>query len=524
MIMRTQLTKATLRRELRLNFFAYVDYTLRWQSDNMEMLEDDPTLQLIDAIHHYMDWDVCSCLMPRGIGKTTIEVLGQTWKKWRHPVWLMHLLISATPDVTRDCYVYCEMLCRTHPLLDELRPRRADQTRKDIDTKHRRGKGVCFRFRTAGTTITGGRAHEVDVDDLEIRETVATPTQREKMLLVVAEVHNLHIKGHWYKKDLIVGTPWDQDTMYRKFKQLKSDIHIETAAYLPQPDGTTIFPYKRLTEGDLKAIKLRLNNDPLFRSQYGLDTTRDEESQPISADKVRFAKFEAGGLDERMLILDPAGGKSSAEERSLMRTGERRGDGMTIMACGIHYAEMRVLDIFSQPCSTDEYLDTVCDWCTRFGVWEVWVEGNLSAWKDLLRVTFQARGIAVYLDDFWSSTDKLTKVLDALMPVFGAGAILFHERLREHEALHEQLMGLRFHRLPRPNDDVVDVIAMGITRLMEYLMPAIEARADEERQMKEAHAPRSVIHSARIVEAQKEGVMPLRVGQIVESADTYGDM
>lgn len=519
--MRTQLTRATLRRELRNNFFAYVDYTLRWQSNGLEMLDDDPTLQLVEAIHNYRDWDVCRCLFPRGVGKTTIEVLGQTWKKWRHVTWLMQLLISATPDVTRDAYEYCLTLCREHPLLDELRPGLRDSQRKDINTKHRRGKGRCFRYRTMGTRITGGRAHEVDIDDMEVLETVSSAGQREKMLLVLAEVQNLHIKGHWYCKDLIVGTPWDYDTIMRAKNMMENDLQIECPAWIGGEFGEegTTYPFKRLPEGDLRRIKFRLNNDPLFNSQYGLDTTRDEDAMPIRSDQILFKQFKAISIEEVFMLLDPAGGKSSAEDRALMRVGQRRGDGMGILVGGVRYDELRILDIFADPCGTTAYLDKICEWCLRYGVTEIRVESNFNAYRDLVRLRMEERNLHIWVDDFHTDENKLRKVLDNVPPLTGLGMLIFHERLRENDKLRDQLLGLRYHSLPKPNDEVVDMLAMLANQLSEYLRPILDKKADEMAQMKARLVPGTVIESSRIIEERERRLRGGRdqVGTIIEN-------
>lgn len=472
------------RRVCRENLFAYTDYTLQWASGGTEQLDDDAIVAWVDAWSHYREWDHLTIMGPRTVGKSTQGLIAETWLQWRHP-WLQILVISSTPDVTTDQYEWALKICREHPLLRELRPHGiVNSQKKEFNTPGRRSKGRSWRFRSGGTKITGGRAHLVDDDDLEVKETVTTRAQREKMRLTKAEAGNLLFSGHWFAKRVSKGTPWDADSIHRQGMEHPPPLQpvvittgrewrVEIPAMVKREDGTLEYPFARLQAEELERRRRDLHNEALFRAQYLLDTRRDEEAVPIKKAWIKFARFHPKHLENRTIILDPADGKSTPAELREIRAGERSGDPMGALAVGTKNERLYVYSIFNERTTPRRYVAGVCGMIEEFDPWDMAIEKNKgTGLKTAFEILFEQMGTILPIEAFPTTQNKLSKVLSALVPHMGAGNIIFHESLSTRPELvdetESQLLNLRWYQLPTP-DDVLDLLAMAVWRLGQYL-------------------------------------------------------
>lgn len=493
------LTKATLRRELKVNFYAFFDYTLRWISQDTEFLQNDAHMAAVEMWHHYLDWDVATDEQPRGVGKTTTNVNGLTWITWRHP-WLQSRFLSATPDVTIEAWQLCDHLWKHHPLLDELRPRRSSEQRKLIDNWHRLTKGRSALFRTLGTKQTGGRQHLAIEDDTEIRETTTTPAQIEKLRGAQSEIENLFFRGHWFNKRVRAGTPWLERTT---LDDLEADWVVRIPAYIHKPDGSTTYPYERLSEATLRVIEKRIRNPIIYRRQYGLERISQDASFPIKRAQLRFEDFSLLDGHDRMTICDSAGERRSAEELRNMNAGFRRSDGFCIGTFGVRGNTLLIYDLWSRSAEAEDVLDEIERQQREYETHDVRVESNFSGWPTTIRLRFEARNIPAIVEPIPTTTNKLDRILANLVPLFADGRIVFHKRLADRPFIidpdQSQFLQLRWHRLPKPEDDAIDLCAIACDQQAEYLYSDGPAAADEriDQDLRSKGAPEIVRQSVR---------------------------
>lgn len=479
------------------SFAVFLDFTFSWlfPEENIRLDPDDATMHYVDAIQNYPEWGTLDILYPRGTGKTTISIIADLWIRWHHP-WLKAMFLTATPDVKNDIFLESYKIASEHPMLGKLRPlTNVDVSLTQYDTRGHRGKGRSFRTRTATQRKTGGRCNTLWIDDLEVPETVANPFQRMKMRSVLSESENLHFKKDPYKKTIKQGTPWDADTIYR---DMHADRHIEIPAVIQLEDGSLHYPFKTLDEEELAGIRRGMKNDEMFRAQYLLDVSRDEEAMPIRMNDVRFLEFQHRDLLERVIIIDPAGGTETAAKIKAMREGQKdvRGDGMTIGVFGLNASRIRTLDMWSECTRTNLFLQQVIHFVKTYEIRMILVEQNYGGWAVTVRMALERVGLhrACAVEPFHTASrhnnkklnlpwqfsrtpgkGKLSKVLKNLVPAFQQGQIEFHERLAHYTKMWEQIKNLRWHTLPTLCD-ILDVMAMACEHYEEYLHLAKEDR------------------------------------------------
>lgn len=495
------LTLATWRREAKLRFEVFLDFSFKWDSRGRWELDDDAGMRLVDVCNRYHDWDTATVLQPRGTRKTTIIVLWTCWLDWRHP-WLHIGYITSTPKVADDAFGLALHNVTRNPLLASIRPSgvvSADD--REFDTPGRVGKGRSFRFLAVRQGITGLRCHCFVKDDMENKDTMRSRRLRETIDLVRGETVNVLHKGHWFHKSIESGTPWDRDSSIRDHD---ADVHVETPAVIPRPDGTLAYPFKVLTEEELARIRRELRNDDMYRRQYLLDTSHDEESLPIKPKEIIFDSFKPESLYYRRLIVDPAGGRKTHGQLAEIRAGERRGDGMTLCACGIHGPMLKIIDLWSEYTNPNELLKKAVEMIEKYRIQVCHVEGNHSGWMTSFETYFTTNRIRCQLEEYWSSKNKLEEILSTLVPMFGLQQIVFHSQLSHYKHLvdpvESQLLNLRWHTLPG-YDDVLDVLKWAVKLNLPYLYgrpkPPADAMPDEQT-LEAAHAPRQTRELARI--------------------------
>lgn len=491
------------RREAQASFAWFVDWTYKWDSDynpddgtGYRLEPGDGTFHFINEIQHFNQWHSLDFLGPRGISKSTLNVLASLWTKWRMRH-IQHLTTTATPDVAGDQYRLAYRWCSDHPLLEDMRPLNANESKRQFDVPGNRGKGRSFRWRTAGGHVTGGRCHWLNVDDLETDKTVATIEQRMKMRMFLSECHNLLYAGNLKTWVVKVGTPWDVDTIYRN---LSADRNLEIPAIVKRDDGTLLYPYHVWTEEALERKRVELNNDPMFRSQYLMDVSVSDEDCPVKRSQIVFEAYDDRTLNNRTLLSDPAGGiKDSAGIRAI-RTGQRPGDGMTHIAGGTKGNRLYISDIFSKSTTAEEFIDAGCAFVSKYQINRNYVENNFGGeqgWPHTMKMAIVARRLNCTAEGFRTTGKKLNRILGALVPLFGNAQVVFHERLRDNVMLvdeaQSQLLNLRWTHLPA-RDDVADTITMMVERLHPFLFANAPAASDNSplAQARRAHAPNAV--------------------------------
>lgn len=493
------------RRLARDSFANFVDWTYKWESNYNE---DDGTgyrLEPWDYSHHFVGtiqrfqgWRTCNYLAPRTAAKSTLNMLASIWTKWQPRYrYLQHLTVTAVTNVANDQYRTVYRWCRDHPLLEDMRPLNANESTRQFDVPGNRTKGRSFRWITADGRVTGLRCHWLNVDDLEIKETIGTPEQRLKMRLFLSECHNLLYGGRQRTWIVKVGTPWDTDTIYRN---LNADVNIEIPAIIVDGEtGELFFPFAALPEDVLELRKIDLNNPVLYNAQYLMDTDTSDVGRPIKAADMVFERFDPRSLNNRSLIMDPAGGKNANELRDI-RLGEVEADGMGVMGVGTKGNKLYISRVFSQSTTAEKYLNAAVRFAKDIAANRAYVENNFGGkqgWPHTVRMTFNSAGIDCGVEDFYTKGNKLNRVLGALVPLFGTSQVVFHEDLRMNPMVcdeqQSQFLNVRWTHLPAKKD-VVDMATMAVEQLHEYLYSNAPELEDNSlaAQARRANAPSAV--------------------------------
>lgn len=461
---------------MRDSFPHYCDWTLRWLFHGQHRLLDDGRARFAEALNDFANYKSLLVLMPRGVGKSTIFQFFVPWL-WDKMPWLQVVYISATAGVAEDAHNLIWYCLQNHPMLEHIRPVRGEDEKeiRGFDIPGKVGKGMSFRGKTMKSSLTGLRGHIIVLDDLETAETVSSDTMRRKMRWVAGEAHNLlYNEEHTWAFD--IGTPWDVDSYHSQFL---ADRTVRIPAWTDQ-GAMPKYNFVGLDKAVLDRKRKELANDVMFEAQYQLRFREDMSAQPVTSDMLRYEEFDADDLHSRLVFYDPAGGAKSEGDRKAIIRGERRGDAKCLLAAGVREDELCILDIFARPCGTKELLKMLVSYVQAYSPYDVFVESNMGAWVDMLRTHLSSAGVGVRVEGRWSHQNKLKGILSTVVPLAQGRRLVLHSKLRHRLDIRDQLFGLRYHSLPKPNDDIIDTMRMTIAELSQWLFPKVEKRAEAE--------------------------------------------
>ena len=163
-------------------------------------------------------------MMPRGHAKSSILDVYNAWKFYSNP----HEQILHQGSTDPDAYKVSrgtERVLEAHPLCGECKKIRGETQRWWVDGSNDVRYGSLYA-RGITSTVTGHRATEIQNDDVEVPQNIATPDAREKLRYRLSEQTHILIPGG---SKLYVGTPHTHDSLYEDVKRLGADCLILTA-------------------------------------------------------------------------------------------------------------------------------------------------------------------------------------------------------------------------------------------------------------------------------------------------------
>lgn len=160
-------------------------------------------------------------MMPRGHGKSSILDVYNAYQFYKDPEHLILHQGATDPDAYKVSRGTAQVL-EKHPLTYNRQKVRGEVQKwwvqGSTDVKHGNiyARGIL-------SNVTGARAIEIQNDDIEVPNNIATPEAREKLRHRLSEqVHILVPNG----KRLFVGTPHTYDSLYLEIQALGADCLI----------------------------------------------------------------------------------------------------------------------------------------------------------------------------------------------------------------------------------------------------------------------------------------------------------
>lgn len=257
------------------------------QYEIAEWLQHGPKRQIIEAF--------------RGAGKSWITSAFVIWGLLRDAQ-QKFLVTSASKQRSDDFSTFTLRLINEIPMLQHLRPKDTQRNSKisfDVGPS-RAAHAPSVKSVGIFGQLTGGRAHHIIADDIEVPNNSGTEDMREKLLNAVLEFEAIILPGG---RITYLGTPQTEETIYNKLGEKGYEIRIWPAR-VPHPnklsnyrerlapqliqriyDGTSqandpVDP-KRFTDLDLLEREASYGRSG-FALQFMLDTTlSDAERYPL---------------------------------------------------------------------------------------------------------------------------------------------------------------------------------------------------------------------------------------------------
>lgn len=167
-------------------------------------------------MEHRGDVAVLRCF--RGFSKSTLLDIYNAWMLFCNPQEQILHQGSTDPDaykVSRGTERVLEM----HPLCENVRKVRGETQRWWVNGSQDVRYGSLLA-RGIMSTVTGHRATEVQNDDIEVPQNIATPEAREKLRIRLGEQTHIALPGC---RTLYVGTPHTHDSIYDEIERAGAD-------------------------------------------------------------------------------------------------------------------------------------------------------------------------------------------------------------------------------------------------------------------------------------------------------------
>ncbi|MDF7671165.1 phage terminase large subunit [Orbaceae bacterium ESL0721] len=188
---------------------SFVAFLLMW-NDHINRKTPDCHIRIANWLEHKRDTAVLRC--HRGIGKSTILPCYNAWRYYCDPA--TQILHQSESDSTAyKISRATQSILRRHPLTDGILPQGNKNVERwwvngadETDPLHSSmvAKGIM-------SNVTGGRATEVQNDDVEVPRNITTPELRGKLRDRLGEQTHILVPGG---TELYVGTPHTYDSLY----------------------------------------------------------------------------------------------------------------------------------------------------------------------------------------------------------------------------------------------------------------------------------------------------------------------
>jgi len=462
----------------------------------------------------------------RGCGKSWITAAFVLWCLLRDPQ-RKFLVVSASKQRADAFSIFTLRLIREMPILKHLIPRteqRESMVEFDVGPA---SAHQAASVRSAGieSQITGGRAHHIIADDVEVPKNSATQALREKLLKSVSEFEAIIIP-EGKPRITFLGTPQTEESIYNLMNAKGYDVRIWPARY---PGEAKIAAYRghlAPTIQKLLSANMGLAGEPVdprrfdqlellereasygrsgFALQFMLDTslsdaekyplktgdlivtninsavapigiqygsgpqqiTRDIPNVGFSGDKwcrPLFADTTLAPYEGIVMAVDPSG---------------RGSDETTYAVVAQLHGNLWVLDIGGFAGGyEDETLEALCRITKRFSVKAVIVESNFGdgMFTRLLQPHMRRIHGVCAIDEVSHSVQKEKRIIDVLEPLMNQHRLVMDEEIirrdirlnvhvenRLHYSLFYQMTRLCRARGALKHDDLIDALAMACT-------------------------------------------------------------
>lgn len=166
----------------------------------------------------------------RGIGKTFITGAYVVWRLWKDPN-ENFLIVSATGKFAEEIAKFIKKILQQMPLVSHLDPALTTNNSIlsfDVNGRTKVNKSPSIKVAGISGQITGSRATEIIVDDVEVEKNSRTQTMRDSIRSGIKEFSNIIVPGG---KITYLGTPQTEDTIYKDLSSKGYNVRIWPARY-----------------------------------------------------------------------------------------------------------------------------------------------------------------------------------------------------------------------------------------------------------------------------------------------------
>ncbi|MFW5680291.1 MAG: phage terminase large subunit [Pseudomonadota bacterium] len=325
--------------------------------------------------------------------------------------------------------------------------------------------------RGIGANLTGTRADIVICDDVEVPNTVDTPTKREDLRRRMAELSFILVPGG---VQLCIGTPHSHDSIYAAGEQLPIDAKpfLEDYNRLVLPildDGGRSrwperFPLKKIRALEREVGPARFKSQMLLQPvdlrEVRLDPSRlvafDEEIEVTTVNRRRELRLRGRRLTTVQCWWDPAYGSPKGGDGSVVAV-------MFVDEFGAFWL-MDVAYLRHDP-QIAEQVDEATQLCRQvvaiarhYGCPALTLETNGIGrfLPNLLRKAVQASGARIAVREHVSRQNKDQRIVEAFDPVLAAHSLNVHARVFETPFVEEMR---NFVPGAQNRDDGLDAVA-----------------------------------------------------------------
>ena len=173
----------------------------------------------------------------RGVGKSWVTAAFVIWRLWVNPQRKV-LVLSASSDRAIAFSTFTKRVISEWPLVQHLQPRPGQRDSvENFDVGPARA-AQAPSVKSSGITgqITGTRAHDIVLDDVEVPKNSETTAMREKLANLTKEVSSVVIPENDLEEGdqttiTLLGTPQTEDTLYSRYPERGYDVRVWPARY-----------------------------------------------------------------------------------------------------------------------------------------------------------------------------------------------------------------------------------------------------------------------------------------------------
>jgi len=469
----------------------------------------------------------------RGVGKTYIFGAYIAWCLLRDPNKKI-LIVSGNSGFADQIAAFVRQLIRSMPVLNHLKPREGQKDTNNIFDVGPADVSKDPSVKSVGIfgQITGSRADEALMDDVETLDNSATEAGRQRLSGNIQEIGGAVLKPGGSVTYL--GTPQSALSMYGDLPERGYTVRVWTARVPQEPEvyGGTLAPFiqRMIMRGDPAGTPVdpkRFNEEELvereaefkkagWELQFMLNTrSTDAERFPLKLHNLMVM-----ALDPRMAPNNIVWGREEAVEgvhnaglpgdryyRPIFRAKEMSPYDKTVMAIDpsgrgkdeTSYAVVKhlhgMLYLMDAGGFTsgyeDDTLEGLAKVAKRWGVNKVVAESNFGdgMFVKLLAPHLRKHTAACEVEEVRAVSQKEQRILDVLEPLLAQHKLVVHEDLinRDFETCGGRAVRSLFFQMTRltsdkgslAHDDRLDALSWAINEFRDQMELDTETAARE---------------------------------------------